>query len=136
MIREEWRELGFFYEYDKELRLWRLVGSCSGLLKFPDLLNDYVADAKNEKLSEHEHYGPYMYLKVTTWDEPFLSEGGIFGSLLDLKRLANLVAEKLQACSAGDVFTIDTEYAGGNEARIEIVVKEEEFDPVNADPLL
>jgi hypothetical protein len=136
MSREEWRELGFFYDYDKEHRRWLLVGSRNGLLKFRDLLNEYVADPRNEKLSEHEHYGPYMYLKVITWNESFISEGGIFGTLPDLKRLANIISEKLRTCSTGESFIVSTEYAEGSEATMEFVVKDEGFDPAGEDPLL
>jgi len=136
MLREQWRELGFFCDFDKERRRWRLIGSRNGLLKFHDLLNEYVADPRNEKLSEHEHYGPYMYLKVITWNESSISEGGISGTLPDLKRLASIVDGKLQACSAGDTFTISAEYAEGSEVELEFEVKDEGFDPVSADPLL
>jgi hypothetical protein len=134
--REEWRELGFFYDYNKELSRWLLVGSLSGLLKFRDLLNEYVAEPVNEKLGEHEHYGPYMYLTVVTHEKPLISDYGIIGTLSDLKRLANLVDEQLQASGVGESFSIDAEYCEGNEARLEFVLKEEGFDPASADSLL
>jgi hypothetical protein len=67
--RGEWRALGFFYEVNHEAKVWTLVGSRAGLLCFSDALRAYVADPRNALESEHEHYGPYMYLKVMTWPE-------------------------------------------------------------------
>jgi hypothetical protein len=67
--RREWRELGFFYDRDDVSKEWRLVGSREGLRHFAGLLRAYVADPRNEMKSEHEHYGPYMYLEVMTWPE-------------------------------------------------------------------
>ncbi len=64
--RREWRELGFFYDYDEKQACWRLVGAQAGLLKFCELLRQYADNPKNDKLSEHDHYGPYSYLKVMT----------------------------------------------------------------------
>ena len=54
--------LGFFYDRDDASKEWILVGSRAGLQRFADLLHAYVADPRHETLSEHEHYGPYMYL--------------------------------------------------------------------------
>jgi hypothetical protein len=66
----EWRELGFYYLLDEEAKVWCLVGSQAGLLRFSQLLRNHVADPRNEKKSEHEHYGPYCYLEVMTWPTP------------------------------------------------------------------
>jgi hypothetical protein len=55
--RRKWRELGFFCNRDDEKKVWRLVGSRSGLLRFRDLLLDYANDPSNDYKSEHEHYG-------------------------------------------------------------------------------
>ena len=63
------RELGFVYDKDDDRKESRLVGSRSGLLRFRDLLLEYSADPRNAKKSEHEHYGPYMYLEIMTWPE-------------------------------------------------------------------
>ena len=69
MTREGWRELGFYYDFDEARFCWRLIGSRSGLLKLRDILNGYADDPRNEQISEHEHYGPYSYLKLMTWAE-------------------------------------------------------------------
>ena len=105
--RREWLDLGFFYELDKERKEWRLVGSRSGLLKFRDLLMRYVANPQNEAKSEHDHYGPYMYLKVMTWTEPGMDGNAIHGTLQDLRRLADIIEAKLQDTRPGSVLRPD-----------------------------
>ena len=136
LMREGWRELGFYYDFDEERFRWRLVGSRSGLLKFRDILNDYADDQRNEQVSEHEHYGPYSYLKLMTWGEAAITEDAICGTLPDFRRLAAIVGDKLNASSASSTFTISGEYADSSKAVIEFEVREEGFDPANADPLL
>jgi hypothetical protein len=136
VTREEWRELGFFYDFDKENSRWRLIGSRGGLLKFRDILNAYADDSRNQQISEHEHYGPYFYLKLMTWEGAEITENAICGTPSDFRRLAKIVENKLNACSAGSTFTIGDEYAEGNLAMIEFEVCEEGFDPASADTLL
>src|SRR3954468_15805972 len=104
--RAEWRNLGFFYDYDESSSCWRLVGSRDGLLRFADLLVAYAADPRNEPLSEHEHYGPYMYLKLLTWNERDITEHAICGTLADFRALAGIVRDKLSAAVAGSVISI------------------------------
>ena len=45
--KDDWRELGFFYDYDKNNSCWRLTGSKQGLLKFYDILSDYAKDERH-----------------------------------------------------------------------------------------
>ena len=134
--RQEWRELGFFYEYDKETSSWRLLGSRDGLSKFVEILESYVANPRNERLSEHEHYGPYFYLKLMTWQEAEIGEGAICGTLPDFRRLSAIVKKKLDSSRVGGVFTIGDEYALGSKSHIQFEVREAGFDPASADPLL
>jgi len=136
LMREGWRELGFYYDFDEESSRWRLVGSRSGLLKFRDILNDYAGDPRNEQVPEHEHYGPYSYLKLMTWGEAEITEDAICGTLPDFRRLAVIVGNKLNASSAGSIFTISGEYVESSKATLEFEVREEGFDPASADPLL
>ncbi len=131
--KEEWRELGFFYDYDKEKQRWLCIGSREGLLNLSNLLNEYASEPLNEKLGEHEHFPPYMYLTVVTWNEPQITDYGVFGSFSDLKRLANIIGEKLKGSNAGDTFQIDTEYSKDNKAKLLLQVKEDDFDPASAD---
>ena len=132
----EWRELGFFYDYDEKDSCWRLVSSRQGLLKFCDILNDYAADERNAPLSEHEHYGPYWYLKLVTWTEPIITAHDIRGTFEDFRRLSKLMREKLENASVGDSFMINLEYSPKNEAKILFEIKADDFDAAKADPLL
>ncbi len=85
---DEWRQLGFYYENDE--RKWTLAGSKSGLLNFCKLLEQYVQNPQNKMISEHEHFGPYMDLKIITWDKPMITKDAVYGD--------------------GYVFTVDEEY--------------------------
>jgi len=134
--KEDWRELGFFYDYDKANARWRLVGCRKGLLKFCDILNAYAANERNAQLSEHEHYGPYWYLKLVTWNDAVITPHDIRGTFEDFRNLSKLTQQKLENAIAGDNFEIDEEYSKKNEARILFEVKEVDFDPAGADPLL
>lgn len=133
--REEWRDLGFFYDLDKDARTWRIVASRAGLLKFCSILNEYVSDERNAPLSEHEHYGPYWYLKITTWDEALITEDDIRGTLKDLQRLADLIEERLENLRPYDSIEIDKEYGPNNEYKLRLEMREDGFDPASPDPL-
>jgi hypothetical protein len=134
--REEWRDLGFFYDYDREGSRWRLVGSREGLLRFVEILELYASDPRNQGLSEHKHYGPYLYLKLLTWETADIGEGAIYGTLSDCKRLSAIVKRKLDSSQVGSEFTIGDEYAVGTINIIQFEVCKEGFDPASAYPLL
>ena len=134
--KEEWRELGFFYDFDKTNSYWRLIGSRQGLIKFCEMLSDYANDERNAPLSEHEHYGPYWYLKLTTWNEPQITSDAIAGTLEDFKRLSKLIKQKLENASIGDKIIIDSDYSPLNEAKLILEVKEDDFDAAEADLIL
>jgi hypothetical protein len=131
----EWRELGFFYDRDDVCHEWKFIGSREGLLQFVNLLQKYAANPRNDKISEHDHYGPYLYLKIVTWTEPLIGED-IRGTLSDFKKLAKLVSSKIEASKTGEVFTIGKEYFAKNEFVLKFFVKESGFDPAQADALL
>lgn len=133
--RREWRELGFFYACDHNAARWRIVGSYPGLLKFVEILDDYASKSRNNQLSEHEHYGPYFYLKLMTWEEPEITTSAICGTLADFQRLATIVRKKLSSSRPGSTFVVSDEYAVGGGS-IEFEVREDCFDPAAADPLL
>jgi hypothetical protein len=133
--RREWRELGFFYDCDENTSRWRFVGSHPGLLKFAELLESYAADPRNITVSEHEHYGPYFYLKLMTWSEPEITNSAICGTPADFPRLATIVRKKLSSSMLGSTFVIDDEYVSGSGS-IEFHIRGDDFDPADADPLL
>lgn len=129
-----WRNLGFYYEFSEDKGVWKFVGSKKGLLKFSKLLDDYVLDPRNAGISEHEHYGPYLYLKIMTWDKPIIDKNAISGTLLDFKKLSDLIKQKLKSLNALSKFEIDKEYSIENKAKIIFEIKEADFDPSSADP--
>jgi hypothetical protein len=133
--RREWRELGFFADRNDETKVWRLVGSRSGLLQFRDVLLEYADDPSNDYKSEHEHYGPY-YFEIMTWPEPGFDDHAIHGSLADLKRLAAVVEKKLAVAQAGDSVFIQNEFAVNSPYALILEVREDGFDPAQADPML
>ena len=134
--REEWRELGFFYETRDDPPRWRLIGSPSGLANLVELLDRYVHDPRNEAISEHAHYGPYMYLKVQTAESPAIDSGGIRGSLADLARLRDIIASGLRDLRPGESLVIGPEYSPSVSLSLHLELREAEFDPASADPAL
>lgn len=134
--RKEWRELGLYYETDHARKLWRFAGSREGLLGFAALLDEYVSDPGNTRQSEHEHYGPYQYLKVMTWPEPGIDESSIHGSLEDLARLAALLRVKLEGLAPGSQVVVGPEYAPNMEYSLLFEIMADGFDPASVDPEL
>jgi hypothetical protein len=135
-VRREWRDLGFYYDRNDQTREWRLVGSRSGLLRFRDALLEYVDDPGNDYKSEHEHYGPYSYLEIMTWPEPGFDHHAIRGSMPNLKRLAAIVEAKLAVAQAGEAVCIREEFAANTPYALILDVREDDFDPAQADPML
>lgn len=134
--RREWRELGFFYHRDDQQKIWKLIGSRSGLLRFRDALLEYTDDPSNDNKSEHDHYGPYCYLEIMTWPEPGIDDHAIRGSLADLKRLAAIVEGRLGVAQPGEAICIREEFAANAPYALILEVREDGFDPAEADPLL
>ena len=130
LYKKEWRELGFYYEYDSILKRWTFVGSTIGLSRFPQILISYTLDQTNNGLSEHIHLGPQEYLKIVTWNIPFIGEDGIYGSFEDISRLAGIFKQKLET---GQDFIIDEEYSKSNKSQIFVLIKEKGFDPSSLD---
>lgn len=134
--RQDWRELGFYYERDDETKEWRLVGSHNGLLSFRDLLLEYVKNPRNANKSEHDHYGPYMYLVVMTWPDPGIDKDSIHGSFDDLTRLASIVDAQLSNAKVGETVRVHKEYSLDSEYTLVLSVREDDFDPPSVDPEL
>jgi hypothetical protein len=131
---QEWRKLGFFHEIDTKQSLRKLTGSKPGLLRFRDILLEYVADPRNALKSEHEHYGPYGSLEVMTWPDAGVDGHAVRGSLADLARLANLVGTKLSAATPGSLIRIREEYASRSPFTLLLDVRSDAFDPASLDP--
>jgi hypothetical protein len=134
--RREWRQLGYFYDQDDQARVWKLTGSRVGLSRFVDALLSYVANPRNALKSEHEHYGPHGSLEVMTWPEPAFDNHAIRGTVADLARLARLIEAKLAEMHPGSTILIREEFATGSPYGLVLDLREDEFDPATADPLL
>ncbi len=130
------RELGFFYDRDDQIKVWKLTGSREGLLRFRDALRSYVADPRNTTQSEHEHYGPYMYLEIMTWPEAGFDDHAIRGSLENLARLAKIIEAKLDTVPPGSSIVIRDEFAISSRYALVLDLREDEFDPATADAQL
>ena len=125
----DWREIGFFYDRDDVTKEWLIVGSRDGLRRFSKLLREYVADPRNAQQSEHEHYGPYMYLKVMTWMEAGLDTHSIHGPLAELEGLADLVENRIAALQPGARTRIREEFAPSSEYALVLDLRDDGFDP-------
>ena len=137
MMIDEWRELGFYYDFNDHLNQWRFFGSRQGLSNFVKLLDEYVSNPSNDQLFEHEHYGPYMQLKIITLEEQnVINDNAIGGTINDLKRLRNLLAGKIEKTLVGQTFTIDKDYGEDNTATTQFFIMPDNFDPVSMDNLI
>jgi len=135
--KQEWRELGFFYDRDDEGRSWKFVGSKEGLLSFARALRSYASATRgNDSPGEHQHYGPYWYLTVTTWTEAEITDRGICGPLEDLTRLAGVIEATIAEAQPGSSILIGDEYATRSSYALVLEVMEDGFDPSTADPEL
>jgi hypothetical protein len=134
--RSDWRELGFFYELDEKAKEWRFVGSRAGLFRFAALLREYVNDPRNAQESEHEHYGPYLYLKVMTAPAAGIDGDSIHGSVSDLARLAALLEEKLAGSGPGSTVRISEEFVPRSAYDLVLRIRANDFDPASADQSL
>lgn len=135
ITRLEWRQLGFHYARNEAGGEWVLTGSRSGLIRLAHILQEYCADPANARESEHQHYGPYMFLKIMTWRTPGIDRDGIHGTRDDLGRLALLIEKRIAGADPGTDVVISEEYAP-SEFRLRFAVREDGFDPASADELL
>ncbi len=134
--RREWRELGFFYDRSDTTRQWRIIGSIAGLCAFVEMLYAYSRNPRNAMQSEHDHYGPYMYLKIMTWPEAGIDRNAIYGSLNDLNGLAQLIEQRLHQAIPGDTLTVGKAYVPECEYDLVLEIMDAGFDPAAADPCL
>jgi hypothetical protein len=134
--RREWRALGFFYDYQDAARCWIIRGSRNGLRYFADILREYAREPAHAGLAQHEHYGPYSYLKLVTWSSPRIVEDGLYGQLTDFQRLSEVVEAKVLESLPGASFRLEDGYGDANEAALVVEVASDDFDPAEADVAL
>jgi len=134
--RAEWKTLGFFYDYEDSQRTWLIRASRTGMKRLCAELRQYAADPRNAANSEHEHYGPYSYLKFVTWPETKIVPDGIYGRIGDFERLAEIVSSALAGAKPGDRVRIDEAYSKNSEAKLELLLEGDDFNVASADPAL
>jgi hypothetical protein len=126
--------LGFFYDRLDAPKEWLVVGSRSGLLRFASLLRAYAVDPRIVAKSEHQHYGPYLYLKVMTWPDAGIDAQAIRGSLKELTALALLIEAEVARLSPGARSRIRETFSPASEYALVLEMREDTFDPASADP--
>ncbi len=133
----EWRKLGFYYDWDDRISVnqLRFFGSKNGLHKLVEWLDSYTNDEDLYGISEHDHMGPYM-LKIMTWDKPTITNEYIAGTTQDLKNLKNIIANKLNKYSIGQTFNVDKEYGTDNTITLKFFIMADDFDPASMDESL
>lgn len=134
LISEHWRALGFFYVLDDSNHEWRLTGSRYGLQNFARILTNYTNNPGNDLPSEHDHLGPYMYLKIMTWPQAGISKNSIHGTLPDLQRLATIVDDAVSDMHVGETVRIQMQYTSDAEYAIVLQALDDDTDPSLLDP--
>lgn len=132
--RGEWRDLGFFYDRDDASKSWRIAGTVQGLRKFARLVRNYALNPKNESLSEHEHFGPYMSLEIATWSRPEITSHWIAGPRKDLSTLAALIESVADRSPVGERVSLRHFFASESPYDLIVEVQDDAFDPAREDP--
>ena len=133
---EEWRQLGYYYNKDDVAKQWILTASPCGLGNFVNQLRTYAADPTSAIDGEHDHWGPYMYLKVLTWPTPGMDANAIHGRPEALEKLAAIVNGKLFDENIGKVVTIREEYSADCEYALVLRIRDYGTDPSREDKQL
>jgi hypothetical protein len=134
--KSEWRELGFYCDQNSEDHVWRFIGSKSGLLKVSELLTTYVANPSNSLISEHEHYSPYGWLEIGTWQTRNVTDHWIAGSLSDLLFLADCINRRIKDAQPGAIINLKDEYCPNCDWGIVLEVKNDDFDSATEDKVI
>ena len=128
----EWNDLGFWYDFTPEVG-WKIHGHRAGFEKLGKIFDKYVANPFNVNVSEHEHLGPYMYLKIVTWPFPEINHDGIYGSLSDLSRLAVLVRAWANSCPIGNRYQVSQLFSAASTAELTLIMEHDGFSPGDYD---
>jgi hypothetical protein len=133
LVIEEWRQFGYYVAVDELELAYRLVGSPFGLLAFCWGIRDYVANEKNNVVSEHEHWAPHGYLEIMTWSEAMIDDHAVAGTFEDLKKLAKIVEGHLKDENVGQLIKIGKEYSEKVKWSIILDIREYGYDPASGD---
>ncbi|MCL6106884.1 MAG: hypothetical protein M1309_06025 [Actinobacteria bacterium] len=132
--RREWRELGFFYDRDDDAKVWRIIGTRIGVQSFISALAKFASNLRNERLSEHDHLGPYMYLKIGSWPEPEITDDWIAGPLWSLGRLSDEIKNRVAEANNNESLLFREFFAPDSLYELSIELRPEPFDPAKEDP--
>ncbi|MDQ2753311.1 MAG: hypothetical protein M3R72_09855 [Bacteroidota bacterium] len=132
-IKNEWRELGFYYDNGEEKDEWRFYGCKKGLQNFVRLLDEYIKKPNHAELSQEDAFGPYTYLKIMTWDKPTITSNYFAGTLENLANLKNLIADNISKTAIGQSFNIENDYGVNNSVTATFFIMPDDFDPVSMD---
>lgn len=133
IIKEEWRQLGYHYDIDNKLKKWIFTASPFGLQDFVYHIENFADQSTSNTKSEHEHFGPYEYLKIMIWDSPGIDKDSIYGSREDLLRLAAIIKKHLTDENICKTITIRDKYTETAEYSLELNIQEYGFDPATCD---
>lgn len=133
---EDWRTLGFYYECDEIKQEWRFVGSRTGLRNLAYLFIEYSSNPYNMRNSEHQHYGPYMYLKIATAPDFGIGKYGFRGSLDNFHDLGRQINDKIMSAAQNTTIIFVPVWSGMADYRLIFDVRQEGFDPASADQQL
>jgi hypothetical protein len=75
-------------------------------------------------------------LEIMTWPEAGFDAHAIRGPVSDLARLATLIEAKLETARPGSTVRIQEEFATDSPYALVLDLREDEFDPAAADPML
>lgn len=106
--RDEWRELGFYFDYEESSKTHNIHGDRIGLTKFSNLLLDYASNPLNAEVG-HDHIGPYMSLEIRTGKALKIHESCIEGTINDLRMLSQFLQDQLSDSDSGQSFSFQNE---------------------------
>jgi hypothetical protein len=124
----DWRKLGVWYDYTPSDG-WILRGSRSGIGRFVETLLAYAANPRNAEVGEHEHYGPFMYLKVVTHPSSEINSHGIYGRPEDVRTFAALLRERVAKAVAGESIEVSKTYSPASDTPFTVWLEHDFFDP-------
>ncbi|TWT51775.1 hypothetical protein [Allorhodopirellula solitaria] len=132
---EEWRELGFHYELDDDHHVWTLTGSRGGLGRFAKILRQFASDPRNDVPFEHDHYGPYGYLRImNNPDERGFNSNGFFAPRSEFSKLADVIDSRLADSQTGSTIDLSGDFSPDSEYELRLIVAPDDFDPGLFDP--
>lgn len=132
---DEWRDLGFHYDLADDRRVWTITGSAVGLARFARILRQFATNPRYDVPFEHDHYGPYGYLKIMNVpDERGFNANAIFAPRREFAKLAELIDARLATANVGSSFEFSQDFAPGSEYELRLIVAPDNFDPGLYDP--